>query len=220
MNLSMGNIVLILEIIVSLTGLVKFKKLTRPFKVLAIWLTIDLFFYPFNKVCISIYKNNVLLVHVQNMFHYAAYSLTYYYLFISRRVKKIILYSIPIVLMLSIIDGCFVEPFTRTFPTYMVMPEHVIYFIFAILLYKQMLQYPVQMNIMKQSIFWLNTGMLFFSTTMFLTLSLSNNIAKYPKEDVMLILYFWYSIDIIFSILLLIAILNDNNLRSVGNGEQ
>lgn len=216
----MGNIVLILEIIVSLTGLVKFKKLTRPFKVLVIWLTIDLFFYPLNKLCIYIYKNNVLLVHVQNMFHYAAYTLTYYYLFINQRIKKVILYSIPIILMLSIIDGCFVEPFTKTFPTYMVLPEHIIYVVFTILLFRQMLQYPVQMDIMKQSVFWLNTGVLFFSTTMFLTLSLSNSTAKYPKEEVMLILYFWYSIDIIFSILLLIAILNDNNLRTVSNGKQ
>ena len=216
----MGNIVLVLEIIVSLTGLVRFKKLTRPFKILVIWLTIDLAFYPLNKLCISIYKNNVLLVHVQNMFHYAGYALTYYYLFINQRIKQIILYSIPIVLILSIIDGCFVESFTKTFPTYLVLPEHIIYVVFTILLFKQMLQYPVQMNIIKQSVFWLNTAVLFFSTTMFLTMSLSNNIAKYSKEEVILILYFWYSIDIIFSILLLVAILNDNNLRAVSDGKQ
>jgi len=216
----MGNIVLILEIIVGLTGLVKFRKLTRPFKLLVIWLIIDLFAYPLNKLCISIYKNNALLEHVQNMLQYSTYAIIYYYLFINRRIKQIVLYSIPVVLMLSIIDGCFFEHFTKTFPTYLVMPEHVIYVIFTILLFKQMLQYPVQMNITKQSVFWLNTGVLFFSTTMFLTLSLSNNIAKYPREEVMLILYFWYSIDIIFSILLLVAILNDNNLRSVSNGKQ
>lgn len=216
----MRDIVLILEIIVGLTGLVKFRNLTRPFKILVIWLIIDLFSYPLNKVCISIYKNNVLLEHVQNALQYSAYATIYYYLFINRRIKQIVFYSIPIVLILSIIDGCFIENFTKTFPTYLVMPEHVIYLIFTILLFKQMLQYPVQMNITKQSVFWLNIGVLFFSTTMFLTLSLSNNIAKYPREEVMLILYFWYSIDIIFSILLLIAILNDNNLRSVSNGRQ
>ena len=216
----MGNIVLILEIIVSLTGLVKFKKLTRPFKVLVIWLTIDLLSYPLNKVCISIYKNNVLLVHIQNVLQYSAYALVYYYLFINQRIRQIVLYSIPIVLILSIIDGFFVEPFTKTFPTYLTLPEHVIYVVFTILLFRQMLQYPVQMNIIKQSVFWLNTGVLFFSTTMFLTMSLSNNIAKYSKEEVILILYFWYSIDIIFSILLLVAILNDNNLRAVSDGKQ
>lgn len=216
----MRNIVLILEIIVGLTGLVKFRKLTRPFRILVIWLIVDLFSYPLNKLCISIYKNNVLLEHVQNMLQYSAYATIYYYLFINRRIKQIVLYSIPIILTLSIIDGCFVEHFTQTFPTFLVMPEHIIYLVFAILLFKQMLQYPVQMNIARQSIFWFNIGILFFSTTMFLTLSLSNNIAKYPKEEVMLILYFWYSIDIIFSILLLIAILNDNNLRSVSDGRR
>ena len=215
----MGNLVLALEIIVGLTGIVRFRKLTLPFKLLAIWLIIDLSFYPLNKLCISKYKNNALLEHIQDMLEYCAYAIVYYHLFINRRIKQVVLYSIPLVLILAIINGCFFEPFTKTFPTYIAMPEQIIYVIFAVILYKQMLQYPVQMNIAKQSVFWFNTGVLFFSTTMFLTLGLLNNIAKYPKEEVMLILYFWYSIDIIFSILLLIAILNDNNLRSVNNGK-
>jgi hypothetical protein len=191
-----------------------------PFKLLTIWLITNLLFYPLNKLCIAIYHNNILWYHIQSTFEYSAYAIIYYHLFINRRIKQIVLYSIPIVVIFSIINGCFFQHFTKTFPSYLVMPEHVIYVVFATLLFKQMLQYPVQMNIMKQSVFWFNTGVMFFSTTMFLTLSLSNNIAKYPREEVMLILYFWYSIDIIFSTLLLIAILNDNNLRSVSNGKQ
>ncbi len=74
-----------------------------------------------------------------------------------------------------------------------------------------MLQYPVQMNIVRQSVFWFNTGILFSSTTMFFIFSLMNYYATYYPKDYKLILYFWYSVDIIFSILLFIAILNDNN---------
>jgi hypothetical protein len=182
-----------------------------PFKLLAIWLIIDLLFYPLNKLCIAVYKNNALIEHVQGMLEYCAYAIIYYHLFINRRVKQIVLYSIPIVVILSIIDGCFFQYFTKIFPTYMVMLEEILCVLFAILLFKQMLQYPVRVNIVKQSVFWFNTGILFFSTTMFFIFSLMNYYATYKSEDYRLILYFWYSIDIIFSILLFIAFLNDNN---------
>jgi len=210
----MGNIVLILSVIVCLTGIFRLKKLSMPFRLLVIWLITDLLFYPLNKICIATYKNNALLEHVQCMLQYSAYAIIYYHLFINPRIKQIALYSIPIVVILSIIDGCFFEHFTKIFPTYMIMLEEILYVVFAILLFKQMLQYPVKVNIIKQSIFWLNTGVLFFATTMFLTLSLMNYTARYHKEEIILILYFWYSIDIIFSLLLLVAILNDNNDRT------
>jgi hypothetical protein len=210
----MGNIVLGLDVIVCLTGIVKFRKLTMPFKLLAIWLLTDLLFYVLNKLCIAIYHNNVLYYHVQSMFEYSAYALIYYHLFINRRVKQIVLYSIPIVVMLSIINGCFFQHFTKTFPSNIVVPEEILLAIFAIILFKQMLQYPVQLNIIKQSVFWYNTGVLFFSTTMFLIFSLMNYFTTYKRADFMLIVYFWYSVDIIFGMLLFIAILNDNNGRT------
>ena len=146
----MGNIVLALNIIVCLSGIVKFRKLTMPFKLLTIWLITNLLFYPLNKLCIAIYHNNILWYHIQSTFEYSAYAIIYYHLFINRRIKQIVLYSIPIVVIFSIINGCFFQHFTKTFPSYLVMPEHVIYVVFATLLFKQMLQYPVQMNIIKQ----------------------------------------------------------------------
>jgi hypothetical protein len=151
---------------------------------------------------------------VQSTFEYSAYAIIYYYLFVNRRIKQIALYSMPIVIVLSIIDGCFFQPFTKSFPSYLIAPEEILCAIFSILLFKQMLQYPVQVNIIKQSLFWFNTAILFFSTTMFIILSLANYFTTYKRADFMLIAYFWYSVDIIFNILLFLAILNDNNNKT------
>jgi hypothetical protein len=215
----MENIGTASSIIVCLIGIVRFRKLTMPFKLLVIWLIIDLLFDSCNKLCIAVYKNNALLSHVEGMAEYPAYTIIYYYLFVSRGIKKVILYSIPIIVILSIIDGCFFQGFTKSFPTYMIMTEEILYMVFAILLFKQMLQYPVQLNIMKQSIFWFNTGMVFFSSTMFLNLSLMNYYGKYHSGNYSVILSFWYSIDIIFNILFIIAILNDNKTRLGYDGQ-
>lgn len=211
----MGNIVLALNIIVCLAGIVKFRKLTMPFKLLAIWLIINLLlFYPLNKLCISVYHNNMLWYHIQSVFEYCAYAIIYYHLFINRRTKQIVLYSIPIIVVFSIINGCFFQPFTKAFPSYAVVSEEILCIIFGILLFKQMLQYPVQVNIVKQSVFWFNTSILFFSTAMFLIFSLMNYYATYKSKDIFMIAYFWYSVDIIFNILLFIAILNDNKCNT------
>ena len=191
-----------------------------PFKLLAIWLTIDLLlFYPLNKLCISVYHNNILWYHVQSVFEYCAYAIIYYHLFINRRIKQIVLYSIPILVIFSIINGCFFQHFTKAFPSYVVVSEEILCAIFGVLLFKQMLQYPVQINITKQSVFWFNTSILFFSTAMFLIFSLMNYYATYKSKDIFMIKYFWYSVDIIFNVLLFIAILNDDK-RNTGKRYQ
>ena len=216
----MGNIGTASSIIVCLIGLFRFKKLTTPFKLLVIWLIIDLLLDSSNQLWIAVYKNNALLSHVEGIVEYPAYAMIYYYLFVSQAIKKVVIYSIPVIIILSIIDGCFFQGFTKTFPTYMIMTEEILYVVFAILLFKQMLQSPVQVNIMKQSVFWFNTGMVFFASTMFVNFSLMNYYTGFSRENFSVILFFWYSIDIIFNILFAIAILNDNKAVLGNNGQQ
>jgi hypothetical protein len=216
----MGNIVTASSVIVCLIGLFRFKKLTMPFKLLVIWLIIDLSLDSCSKLCIAVYKNNALESHVESMLEYSAYAIIYYYLFVSPGIKKVIIYSIPIIIILSIIDGCFFQGFTKSFPTYPIMTEEILYVVFAILLFKQMLQYPVQVNITKQSVFWFNTGMVFFSSTMFVNFSLMNYYTGFSRESLSVILFFWYSIDIVFNILFIIAILNDNKAVLGKDGQQ
>jgi hypothetical protein len=70
---------------------------------------------------------------------------------------------------------------------------------------------------MKQSVFWFNTAILFFSTTMFLNLGLLNYYGLHSKS-MAVILCFWYSIDVIFTVFLILAILNDNKEEVGRNG--
>jgi hypothetical protein len=69
-----------------------------------------------------------------------------------------------------------------------------------------MLDYPVKMKIIKQGVFWFNTAMLFYSTTIFFMIGLSNYFAV-NKEDKLITTYLWYFIDYSFHILICIALL-------------
>ena len=208
----LGNIVLVFSIIIAIVGVVRFKKMTTPFKLLAIWLVIDLILDAGgNRLCIAIYKNNALLIHVETIVEFVFFAMVYYFLLRKTWAKKMVLGSIIALSVFFVVNGLVLQPFTRTFPTYVIMPAEILYVIFAVLLFKQMLQYPIQINIIKQSIFWFNTAILFFSTTMFSIFSLFNYYAQHvSREGMAVVLYFWYGADIIFSVLICIAILNEN----------
>jgi hypothetical protein len=208
----LGNIVLALSIIVAIMGVIRFKKMTMPFKLLAIWLVIDVILDTVgNRLCIAIYKNNALLTNTETIGEFVFFAGAYYFLLRKSWAKKLVLGSIIALSVFFVINGLVLQPFTKVFPTFVIMPAEILYVIFGILLFKQMLQYPIQINIMKQSIFWFNTAILFFSTTMFSIFSLFNYYAQHvSREGMAVVLYFWYGADIIFSVLICIAILNEN----------
>jgi hypothetical protein len=214
------NIALAFSLIIALIGMVRFKKMTMPFKLLAIWFVVDFILDSCgNPLCIAIYKNNALLSHIETIGEFLFFSTAYYYLFKEIWIKKLVLDCIIALSVFFVINGLVLQPFTTTFPTYVIMPAEILYVIFAVLLFKQMLQYPIQVNIIKQSIFWFNTAILFFSTTMFAIFSLMNYYSNHSTmAGMMLVLYFWHSIDIIFTILICIAVFNENK-NAVYNNE-
>jgi len=198
--------------------MVRYKRLTMPFKLLAIWLALDFLLDASNQYFIHTYKNNARLSQVLCILEYVFYAIIYYNLFRGRAVKKFILVTIALFFVFFVINALFFQSFTTVFPTNAIMTAEILYVIFAILLFRQMLRYPLQVNIMKQSVFWFNTAILFFSTTMFLNLSLMNFYGKYHRDTITLILYFWYSIDIVFSILIGISLLTDKKESIEING--
>src|ERR1700749_3447131 len=110
----MENILIALPLIIALTGMVRFKKLTMPFKLLVFWQLIDFVIDSSNRLCIQIYKNNALLTHVQTIVEYVSYAVIYYYLIKSKPIKISILASIAVIFVFFMINGFFLQPFTKT----------------------------------------------------------------------------------------------------------
>jgi hypothetical protein len=159
--------------------------------------------------CAVKYHNNAPILHLECLSEYVFYSATFYFIFKNPVVKKLILASIIIVLICWLINATVLQPISTVFPSNMYVPTQILYVIFSLLLFKEMLQYPVKVNITKQSVFWFNTAILFYSTTMFFNLGVTNYIAQHNIYDY-IILYFWYFILYTFHILIGIAILNEN----------
>lgn len=189
--------------------LFRYQRLTFPFKILA-WAAITSFILTLLANFFNLkYKNNAPILQIDCVTEFIFFSVIYFYLFKNRLIKKAITISIIVIVTGFFINATFFQPFNKVFPTYIYIPSQILFAVFSLLLFKEMLMYPVKINIVKQSVFWYNTAILFYSTTMFFFLGLSNYLAEHNLKDDF-IFNFWYIISDVFHILICIAILTEN----------
>lgn len=194
---------------IGIIGLVRYKSLTTPFKVLTWSVFVTFLLAILGRILIIKYKTNAPAVQLECLTSYVFYSLTYYYLFQNKIIKKSILISTAVITVCFVINAWFFQPFLKEFPSNVSILTQSLYAIFSLLLFKEMLLYPLKVNITKQSVFWYNIAILFFSTTMFFNLVLTNYFAKHNLND-LVIFYFWYFILFVFHILIGVSLLINN----------
>jgi hypothetical protein len=207
----------ILLLIVSVIGVVRYKKLTTPFKILSVLIILTLLLEITSEICAKKYKNNLPVSHFTVLSEYIFLSLTYYFIFKNKAIRTSIKIIMLIFIILFFVNAIFIQPYHSAFPSNMYTLEEIIYAIFSLMLFKQMLLYPLPVNIIKQSVFWFNTSILFYSTTMFFNFGLINYYIKHHLND-QVIFDFIAGINMIFYLLIGISIFIDNKQTSTNNG--
>ncbi|WP_157750737.1 hypothetical protein [Mucilaginibacter gotjawali] len=176
----------VLLFIVAGVGLSRYKLLTIPFKILT-WSVVAVSILGVLSKFFSVkYRNNAPILQVQSIAEFVFYLVIYYYLFKNKTIKKAILVSIVVITIFFFINTIFLQPFAKKFPTNVYVPTQTLYAVFSLLLFKEMLMYPIKINIIKQSVFWFNTAILFYATTMFFNLGLSNYLAEHTHYDIII----------------------------------
>lgn len=207
--LSLATIYIIILTIVLVVGLIRFRKLSVPFKIVTFSVAVTLLMEIGGELLAINHKNNSSLSHIESIANYILYSFTFLYLLKNKTLKKVILVLILLVTAFFIINAIFIQPFDQIFPTNVYLVSNVLFVILALLLFKQMLEHPLNISVIKQSIFWFNTAILIFSTTMFLNLELIKYYAEHHwgKDS---LYYFWACSVYTFSILIGVSLLVDN----------
>jgi hypothetical protein len=205
--LSYGYLYLLLA--VASVGMYRYKRLTVPFKILG-WSVVALLLVSIvSKIFAIKYRNNAPILQIESIEEYTFYSLVYFYLFNNIILKKIVGVSIAIMVILFVTNAMFLQPFFTAFPTNINVICQLMYAIFSLLLFREMLNYPVKVNIIRRNVFWFNTAMLFYATTMFFNLAMSNYLAGRNFED-LIITYFWYFDIYLFHIFICVAFIVNN----------
>lgn len=199
--------------------MVSYKRLTMPFRLLAWYLLYSFLDNIANRIVISSYGNNLIILHVETLANLVFFSLIYYALFKNGYVKMSVLIFLILGILLYIISFLFIQPYNKVFPSIMLLFNELLFVAYSLVLFKQMLQYPLQINITKQSTFWYNTAVLFFFSTMVLNFALINYYYEHNYQS-KVESYFWYFNDVGFNLLLGIAVFMDRkNLNSERSSE-
>jgi hypothetical protein len=210
-----GAIYCILLFAVLIVGIIRYRNLSLPFKILT-WASISFFLISiFERYCIAKYHTNVPSSHIVAIDEYIFYSSIYYFLFRNVLIKKFILMAMVVFTIFFLINAIFLQPFFHIFPTNINALAQLLYTVFSLLLFKEMLDYPVKVNIAKQSVFWFNITILLYATTAFFLLVLTNYFSKTSNYESNLIFHLWWAIDDLVQILIGITFLTSSKENNV-----
>ncbi|HEY8930672.1 MAG TPA: hypothetical protein VIM55_15825 [Mucilaginibacter sp.] len=194
-------------------GFVRFKKLSKAFKVLTVVILCTLLSESIKKIYGQKYHNSMPVSHIWAVIEFVLFSLVYYQLITTAWVKKAITISMLFMVVLEVANLLFFEKINQ-FPSLILEASHIIYVCYALLLFRQMLFFATQQSIFKQSLFWFNINMLFYATTMFLNFALLSYFVE-NKLDVVPLYYFSIVINFIFYIVIGFSLSIENEKMTV-----
>jgi len=209
----MLQLLIIGSFLLSIIGMVHFKRHTIPVNILSLYLLFEGFMYLFDQWEITNYKNNIIYEHIDTACTYIFIALIYYFLFKNKYIKASILASIILIAIFSIINAFIIQKYTSLFPTYTMMLTEVLCIILAVLLFNKMLLYPTEVDIIKQSTFWFNTAIIVYNSSLFLASALANYFPGRVPINLFILKYFWYGTIFLYYTLLLVAVLTDKKER-------
>jgi hypothetical protein len=172
----------------SIFGVVNFKKLTTPFKILTLFLLYTLISEVVARIFAIKFRNSDPVYHVFVLANYYFYAAIFFYLLKRSVIRRLVLWSaVPFTCFWLINIIFFQHP--RDFPSYSLMVSCILYVIYSLILFLQMLETPTEVAIFKQNIFWFNISALFYSVVIVAFFSISgymvkHNINNYPLSRV------------------------------------
>lgn len=146
-------------------GCIVYIKSNRSFKILTFYLG-----YTFLSEGVSLYfrnshHNNSLILKIFLLVEIASIGTIYFYLFESLIYKRIVLF-LSTAFFIFCLSYIILHP-EPILPGYLVSTEDLLFILFSILYYRQLLEIPRQINLLKSGEFWLNSCMLINSAGSF-----------------------------------------------------
>jgi hypothetical protein len=183
-----------LLLIVALAGTINLKKLSMPFRLLTLLIGITFLSEVLSrKLAVSIQNSNP-VYHFFGFIEYSLLAFLYIKLLSSKIMKKWVLISIPVMIVISMLNTLFFQTFT-SFPSYVLIVSYGLLSILSLVLFIQITEYPSSLNILRLEVFWLNTIILFYCSSGFITLAFHNYMNRHHIDDALInTVGFWINI--------------------------
>lgn len=178
-------------LMIVLNGMVRFKYLTIPFKVLTILIFIILLSELSTRILRVTIRNTNPAYHILCILQYWGIAFIFSKLFKRAALKKAVLVSIIPFTIVTILNTLFFQTFFK-FPSSIIMLSYLIFICFSLILCIQMLHETEEVNIFKQSTFWFNIGILVYSITIPVCFGVLNYLIKHKLQTNALNLFIEY----------------------------
>ncbi|CAN5189722.1 hypothetical protein BH09BAC6_BH09BAC6_17880 [soil metagenome] len=198
-------------LIIFIYGIISFKKLSKPFRLLIGFIGITLISEGVSRYLAIKIHNNMPVYHVLSPIEYLVYTSMYLH-FLSGKIKQTILFLIIPILLFSIINTFFIQGL-KVFPSNFLMLSQTLYLVYSLLGFRQMLVRPGKDSLYEQSFFWLNIAIIFFSTTLLLYYGLLNYSVRHHLHTSLLSIFSWV-INFVFYLMLAVAVFTNSKRQT------
>lgn len=161
--------------------LIRFKKLNAELKLLGTTICITFFIEGYAAYLMFQLTRNLFLYHWLIPVQYVLFSSVFFVALTNETHKKVILLSIPLYLLLVILFTFTLQPPTE-FNSYARLLKNILITGWTLLYYKEIFTSLKVVNLNKEPMFWVSTGLLFFSLGNFFVDGLMNYLLSLSYE--------------------------------------
>jgi hypothetical protein len=109
------------------------------------------------------YRNNLFLFHFFTPVEYILLATLYYQSLKGRRIKKLVLLSIPLFIAYSVFSSVAIQKFSSNNSSTIII-ESILMILWSLLFLREVLLYQEVMNLTQFAMFWITVGILFYFT--------------------------------------------------------
>ena len=125
--------------------------------------------------------NNLFIYHLLVPIQYIFHSFIFYYYIESNKIKKIILFSIPVVIVTAIFLTFSIQPIEK-YNSYVIVITSFFTCAWILIYYRQLFIQLTIINIEKEPLFWISTGLLVYSLGNFFVEGLMKELIEHSME--------------------------------------
>lgn len=169
------------ELVIISLFLLNFRRATLEQKLVG---ALILFSFPFDLWAASIQssdENNLFIYHILTPIQYTFYAFIYYTAVHAASVKKVILFSIPVVILAALAFSVTVQP-ADSYNSYTIVLGNAFILIWIFTYYRETFQQLKIIRLEREPLFWISTGLLFYALGSFFSEGLMNYLIAHTPD--------------------------------------
>ncbi|RDC62867.1 hypothetical protein [Adhaeribacter pallidiroseus] len=181
--------------------LIKRRVLTLEQKIIGLLVTVTLPFELYAGYLQSFNSNNLFVYHLLIPIQYCFYAYLYFYFIEFKIIKKLILFSIALVITAAVVLAFTIQPLNN-YNSYVIILSNLLLCIWVLSYYRQLFVHLTIVNLNQEPLFWISTGLLFFALGDFFVEGLMKALLEQSPEMAR-----WYYYNIYVPVLCLLYVL-------------